>query len=76
MKDVGIGVDNTARLEPMSYPFWLRLVPTSIFWAAGMQTTGDISIPTIKKIKLLIIHRAKLVRTVVYPTKMRFEIDR
>lgn len=42
MKDVGIGVDNTARLEPMGYPFWLRLVPTSIFWAAGMQTTGDI----------------------------------
>lgn len=42
MKEVGIGVDNTARLEPMNYPFWLRIIPTSIFWAANMQTVGDI----------------------------------
>lgn len=28
-----ISVDNTARVESFSYPWYLRLVPTSLFWA-------------------------------------------
>ena len=43
MRDVGIGVDNQARLEKLGYPFWLRIVPGSIFWASALSNTGDIS---------------------------------
>ena len=32
-RDVGISVDNAGRLENVSYPFWLRLIPSSYFWA-------------------------------------------
>jgi hypothetical protein len=43
MSDVGIGVDNNARLSTISYPFYLRIIPGSILWAPGTQKTGDIS---------------------------------
>lgn len=43
MQEVGIGVDNTDRLDTINYPTWLRFVPTSIFWAPAMQTLGDIA---------------------------------
>ncbi len=32
-----LAVDNTSRLDRMSYPIWLRFIPTSIFWA-GLRT--------------------------------------
>lgn len=35
-KEVGIQVDNADRLKHAEYPLWLRLVPTSIWWAASM----------------------------------------
>lgn len=31
--DLGIAVDTTAQVEAKMYPFWLRLVPTSLWWA-------------------------------------------
>ena len=34
LKDVGITVDNTARINSINYPWYLRLVPGSIFWAS------------------------------------------
>lgn len=43
MSEVGIGVDNEARLAKLNYPFWLRIVPGSIFWASGLSSTGDIA---------------------------------
>lgn len=42
MKDVGIGVDNNARLAAIEYPVWLRFVPGSIFWAQALSKPGDI----------------------------------
>ena len=32
-QQIGVTVDNNARLDAMDYPFWLRLVPTSLLWA-------------------------------------------
>ena len=43
MKDVGIGVDNSARVETMNYPFYLRMIPGSIFWAGNLEKPGDIA---------------------------------
>lgn len=40
-KEVGIVVDNSDRMQNASYPLWLRLVPTSIWWAAGMVKVGE-----------------------------------
>ncbi len=42
MKDVGIGVDNENRLSTITYPFFLRFVPTSIWWVQGLSDTGEI----------------------------------
>lgn len=42
MKDVGIGVNNADRLKPISYPFYLRVIPGSIWWAHNMTSLGDI----------------------------------
>lgn len=39
-KDVGIGTDSTARLEKLEYPWYLRLIPSSIFWVGGSQKAG------------------------------------
>ncbi len=43
MSDVGVSVDNQARLEQLGYPFWLRIIPGSIFWASALGDTGDIA---------------------------------
>ena len=43
MKEVGIGVDNEARLSTINYPFYLRIIPGSIWWAQGLSKTGDIA---------------------------------
>jgi beta-lactamase class A len=43
MSEVGIGVDNTDRLASLDYPFYLRIIPGSIFWATGLQKLGDIT---------------------------------
>ncbi len=40
-KEVGIQVDNSKRLEGVSYPLWLRLVPSSYMWASSMNQVGD-----------------------------------
>lgn len=42
MKEVGISVDNTARLEKIDYPFYLRIIPTSIWWAASLAKEGNV----------------------------------
>ncbi len=42
MSEVGIGVDNQARLETITYPVFLRFVPGSIFWAPALSQPGDI----------------------------------
>lgn len=41
--EVGIGVDNTARLEKIEYPFFLRFIPGSIFWAPALSSPGQIA---------------------------------
>lgn len=33
--DIGLTVTNKSRVEKSGYPFWLRLVPTSLFWAGA-----------------------------------------
>lgn len=43
MSEVGIGVDNSARVQAITYPFYLRFVPTSIWWAAGLSQPGEIA---------------------------------
>ncbi|MCA9334889.1 serine hydrolase [Candidatus Saccharibacteria bacterium] len=40
MKDVGVGVNNEARIDAMNYPMFLRFIPGSIFWAPGLQKPG------------------------------------
>ena len=43
MSDIGIGVDNTARVAKLNYPFYLRIIPGSLFWAPALERPGDIS---------------------------------
>ena len=43
MSEVGIGVDNAARLKEITYPFYLRFVPTSIWWASSLSKPGEIA---------------------------------
>lgn len=33
LTDIGLAVGNAQRIEAVSYSWWLRLIPTSIFWA-------------------------------------------
>jgi len=42
MSEVGIGVNNEARLAEVAYPFYLRFIPTSIWWAPALAKTGAI----------------------------------
>lgn len=42
-KDVGIGVDTTARIEPFEYPWYLRIIPTSFFWSAEFNKPGELA---------------------------------
>lgn len=39
--DLGIKVANKTRVEQSTYPFWLRLVPTSLLWAGAVIKTPD-----------------------------------
>jgi len=43
MKDVGIGVNDSDRLTSMTYPFYLRIIPGSIFWAGALEKPGNIA---------------------------------
>jgi len=43
MGEVGIGVDNNARVEAVSYPFYLRMIPGSIWWASALEKPGGIA---------------------------------
>jgi beta-lactamase class A len=38
LKATDITVDNTARITAMSYPWYMRIIPTSLFWA-GLKKT-------------------------------------
>jgi hypothetical protein len=42
LSDVGIGVNNTDRLSAISYPFYMRIIPTSVWWFPQLQTPGKI----------------------------------
>lgn len=42
MSEVGIGVQNEERLQAISYPFYLRFVPGSIWWASSLSEPGEI----------------------------------
>lgn len=42
IKEVGISVLNEDRVEAMEYPFYLRLIPGSIFWANSTMKVGDL----------------------------------
>ena len=43
MSEVGIGVDNAARLAAISYPMYLRFIPGSLFWAPALSQPGEIA---------------------------------
>lgn len=36
-RELGIEVDNSKRLASVSYPLWLRLIPSSIMWASSLN---------------------------------------
>ncbi len=42
MSEVGIGVDNESRLSEITYPFFLRFVPGSIWWVPTISEPGQI----------------------------------
>ena len=35
-KELGIVIENSDRFKNASYPLWLRLIPTSVWWAAAL----------------------------------------
>lgn len=41
LADIGTRVTNGNRIETMSYPWYLRLVPSSLLWAHGVVDTGE-----------------------------------
>jgi beta-lactamase class A len=43
MKEVGIGVNDSDRLSSMTYPFYLRIIPGSIWWAGALEKPAAIS---------------------------------
>lgn len=42
LSSADIKVDNTARLEKIDYPWYLRLLPTSILWAGSKSTSTPV----------------------------------
>ena len=38
--DIGVTVDNTNRFKDVNYSLWLRLVPTSVWWAGSSEKVG------------------------------------
>lgn len=42
MSEVGIGVDNAERIKSISYPFYLRIIPTSFWWAPLLSKPGKV----------------------------------
>lgn len=42
--DLGIRADNAIRLQGSAYPWYLRIVPSSIFWAGYFQTYTEPSV--------------------------------
>lgn len=40
-KEVGIQIHNESRLKDVSYPVWLRFVPTSMMWAKDLVEVGQ-----------------------------------
>ncbi|MFZ1360754.1 MAG: serine hydrolase [Candidatus Saccharimonadales bacterium] len=43
IKDMGISVVNNDRIAAMEYPFYLRLIPGSIFWANNTMKLGNLA---------------------------------
>ncbi len=41
LKDLGVTVDVTEKVNQQSYAWWLRLVPTSVFWAHAVTPQSD-----------------------------------
>lgn len=42
LADLGVKVDNSKRLEAVSYPWYLRLVPSSLLWAHVTAKPGEV----------------------------------
>src|SRR5690606_1594122 len=40
--DFGVSIDNESRLDQLNYPWWLRLVPTSILWGQAVVGEGEV----------------------------------
>ena len=40
----GLEVDNTMRINSISYPWYIRAIPTSLFWWGAMTHSGDPSL--------------------------------
>lgn len=39
--EVGIGVNTESYLAPYEYPWYLRIIPSSFFWAGGLNKPGE-----------------------------------
>lgn len=39
--DTGLTANNTERLESISYPWYMRLIPTSVLWYGHVQAEGE-----------------------------------
>lgn len=41
--EIGIGVNTESYLAPYEYPWYLRLIPSSFFWAGGLNKPGEMA---------------------------------
>lgn len=41
--ELGIGIDNTRRIEDLNYPWYLRAIPTSLLWGTFVSNSGQVS---------------------------------
>ena len=39
--EIGIGVNTESYLAPYEYPWYLRIIPSSFFWAGGLNKPGE-----------------------------------
>ena len=42
LKDMGVGVVNGDRIAQMNYPFYLKIIPGSVFWANALINPGEL----------------------------------
>lgn len=43
LKDMGVGVINGERIAQMNYPFYLKIIPGSMFWANALIKPGELA---------------------------------